>query len=448
MAKLWTSDGGDGTLDPVLEAFCFADDVVLDQKLVYYDVLGSLAHARMLKSIGVLDGKEEKELLKMLHSLYQNHEKGEWAIETSDEDVHTAIENRLGECGQKLHTARSRNDQVLTDMRLYAKDHLQKIALKCVSLGLLLTENAKAHEFVPMPGYTHLQRAMPSSYGMWLSSFSSALNDAARELKCAYELMDQCPLGSGAGYGVSLDIDREMTAELLGFQRVQANSIYCQNSRGHFEAVALAAMTSVLSICGRLSADICLYCTEEFSFIELPARHFTGSSIMPQKKNPDVFELIRSKVTELSSLEQRVRMISHALTSGYSKDLQDIKAPFMQGVDTTGQVLDVLLVVLEDMKPREENLSEAMSPELFAAHNAYEKVKEGIPFRQAYREVKNELQALDKVDAKSTIRQMKHTGATGNLQLDTVLSELKKEGSRWLKVQKKLDQTWMKLMRT
>jgi argininosuccinate lyase len=445
--KLWASSPSASGLDPRVEAFCFARDVELDANLVYYDVIGSLAQAKMLESIGVIHSGELKELCAGLVEQWHSFERGEWTIEVADEDVHTAIEGRLGSVGEKLHTARSRNDQVLTDMRLYCKDYLLEVIKATLELAENLRATAQRHEYVPMPGYTHLQRAMPMSFGMWMGNFAEALLDVVKELGLAYDLMDQSPLGSGAGYGVSLNINRELTAKLMGFSRVQSNSLYCQNSRGHFEAVMLSAFTSLMSVASRLSSDVCLFCSEEFKFLILPDAFFTGSSIMPQKKNPDLFELIRAKVMGMSSLEMRVRGVTHALSSGYSKDLQEVKEPVMEAIQTVIQTLAVLNAVVPDIAPRVERLKEAMSPELFAAHRAYEMVREGLPFRQAYRKVKEELHTLKNVDAEKAIMSMPHTGATANLGLDLLKARLEQETQKWDMVGEQLHGDWANLFK-
>lgn len=443
--KLWAASPSASGLDPRVEAFCFKRDVELDANLVYHDVVGSLAQARMLKSIGVLDGAECQELCQKLVQQYETFKKGEWEITVEDEDVHTAIEGRLGPVGEKLHTARSRNDQVLTDMRLYCKDHLHDVVDAVLELAVHLKDVAAKYEMVPMPGYTHLQRAMPMSFGMWMGNFAEGLKDVVRELNLAYELMDQSPLGSGAGYGVSLEIDRPLTAKLMGFSRVQSNSLYCQNSRGHFEAVMLSAFTSLMSVVGRLSSDVCLFCSEEFKFLKLPSEFFTGSSIMPQKKNPDLFELIRAKVSGMAGLEMKVRGVTHGLSSGYSKDLQEVKEPVMEAFQTVKQTLDVLNAVIPDMAPNQEVLEKSMSPELFAAHRAYEMVKEGIPFRQAYRKVKEELHLLENVQANEAVKAMTHMGGTGNLQLSQLGEELASFQFLWSERRAQLQAAWDEL---
>lgn len=425
MAKLYASSSdGSTNIDPIVEKFCFAKDVILDKQLVYYDILGSMAHSSMLNKIGIIDNDEIKVLHSNLTQCYTTYKSGKWTIETQDEDVHTAVENRLGEVGKKLHTARSRNDQVLTDMRLYSKDHFLKIILACHQLSTTIAKSAQKFEHIPMPGYTHLQRAMPSSYGMWLGSFAEYLFDTIRECKNAYSLLDQSPLGSGAGYGVSLDIDRNISSELLGFARVQKNSIYCQNSRGYLEGVMLSALTSVMMACSRLSSDVCLYCSQEFNFLQLPDQFFTGSSIMPQKKNPDLFELIRAKVNQVNALCSSVRLIPHGLNSGYSKDLQEIKEPTFIALETVQDTLEVLNLVMVDIEPKTESLKNALSPDLFAAHEAYQLVKEGIPFREAYRQIKQKLDTLTVDNAEQCVLDMKHIGATGNLELNKLVQEI------------------------
>jgi argininosuccinate lyase len=445
--KLWAASQTSSALDPRVEAFCFTRDVELDAHLVRYDVIGSLAQAHMLESIGVLNNDERQELCQKLVEQLKTYEAGEWTIEVADEDVHTAIEGRLGSVGEKLHTARSRNDQVLTDMRLYSKDQILTIIDATLELASHLSTVANTFKDIPMPGYTHLQRAMPMSFGMWMGNFAEAFVDVVRELGLAYDLMDQSPLGSGAGYGVSLKIDRELSAKLMGFQRVQRNSLYCQNSRGHFEAVMLSAFTSIMSVASRLSSDVCLFCSEEFKFLKLPDAFFTGSSIMPQKKNPDLFELIRAKVMTLSSLEQRVRGVTHGITSGYSKDLQEVKEPVMEAVEQVTNTLNVLNAVMPDMKPNIEKLKDSMSPELFAAHRAYEMVREGTPFRQAYRKVKEELHLLDQVDTTKAVAEMNHTGATGNLKLEELDNEIAESKAKWQQTRQELNAAWDHLLK-
>lgn len=447
MAKLWTKDGGNRGPDPKVEQYCFGKDVLLDASLVYYDILGSIAHAEMLKKIGILDEKEHADLTSALRRLYSGFLADEWKIDVQDEDVHSAVEGRLGPVGEKLHTARSRNDQVLLDMRLFMKDRLLSLGNLATDWAKALVEIAMKNEYIPMPGYTHLQRAMPMSFGMWAGAFAEALNDfVSTELSAALQICDRNPLGSGAGYGVSLPIDREETTRLLGFAKTQINSLYCQNSRGLFESSALSALASLSAICGRFSSDICLFCSEEFRFLKLPDAYFTGSSIMPQKKNPDVFELARAKTAVIISLESRVRSVTHAITSGYSKDLQEIKAPVMEAFETVEDTVGVLSVVTPGIEPNGERLNDAMSPSLFAADKAYEMVRQGVPFRQAYRRVKEELDHLSVPPLEENLRSNTALGSTGNLQLKALESSILHLKNDWKRDREKLQSIWNQLL--
>jgi len=445
MAKLW-SDSKSFQLNKTVEAFCFAQDVVLDRKLVYYDILGSIAHATMLGKIGILSAEELEELHGELRNLWREYQTGKWEIETADEDVHTAVETRLGKVGEKLHTARSRNDQVLLDMRLYGKEQIHRVAELAIQLAQELVKGAQRYQFVPMPGYTHLQRAMPSSCGMWFGAYAEGILDSMQEIEVAYRLFDQSPLGSGAGYGVSLDIDRKMTSDLMGFAKVQNNSLYCQNSRGLFESTALSSLASLSALLGRFASDVCLFCSSEFGFLELPEQFFTGSSIMPQKRNPDLFELVRAKVSLLCSLEIRTRSLVHGLISGYSKDLQEVKAPLMEGFESMIGILSVVLTVMPELKPNKTRMSSALDPQMFATHQAYQQVKQGVPFRRAYKAVKEELGNLPVLSPEKCIREMKHQGATGNLGLENLGLELGLLDKSWQTRKIKLEQNWQQLL--
>ncbi len=445
MAKLWTA--APGALHPAVEHFCFAADAALDGRLVRYDILGSLAHAQMLRSIGVLDKDEWRRLQHGLRRVLRAHERGRFTITTADEDVHTAVETRLGRAGEKLHTARSRNDQVLTDMRLLGLEQLCHTAIAAARAGRALLAQARRHEFLPMPGYTHLQRAMPSSYGMWMGAYGEELADTLVELDAAYTLMDQCPLGSGAGYGVGLKVDRRLTAKLLGFSRVQNNSLYCQNSRGHFEAVALSALASLTGVLGRLASDICLFCSEEFGFLKLSPGFTTGSSIMPQKRNPDPFELIRAKAVRLAALEQSVRLVTHGLISGYSKDLQEIKGPVIEAFDLAPACAQIIELAAPELVPNKKRLAAALTPDLYAADHAYDLVKQGVPFRRAYHRIKGQLDRLEPVDAEKNIRSKAHFGATGRLGLKENSARLRELETGWARRLRRLRAAWNRLLK-
>lgn len=446
MAKLWKKDG-DKALDRTVEAFCFGRDVVLDGPLVSYDILGSLAHARMLRSIGVLSAAEHQRIARGLVRIERSYRRGGWKIAVEDEDVHTAVEARLGKAGEKLHTARSRNDQVLTDTRLFCLDHICRVAASVASLAEALADKARRHEFLPMPGYTHLQQAMPSSCGMWLASFSEELLDILVELDAAYQLMDRCPLGSGAGYGVPLPVDRRLTARLLGFSSVQNNSLYCQNSRGHFEASAAGALCSVMAVLSRLGSDVCLFASKEFGFLRLGEGLVTGSSIMPNKRNPDLFELIRARASVVNGLAGIMRSIPHGLPSGYSKDLQEMKGPLLDVFALTEEALSVCIIALRHMEPDAARMRSAMSREIFAADHALDLAAKGVPFRKAYHEVKARLDSLPATDPGKSIRSRRHSGATGNLGLPALSRRIRAKSVHWKGRTMRLKKAWNSLYR-
>ncbi|MCX6799283.1 MAG: argininosuccinate lyase, partial [Candidatus Diapherotrites archaeon] len=319
--KVWQK--GNLRLDKRIEAFTVGSDPQLDQRLVKQDCLASVAHAKMLSTVGILTPPEFKKLRKELLQIIKLNEKGKFVIAVADEDVHSKVENtltaKLGALGKKLHTGRSRNDQVLVDLRLYTKEQLLATEEAVLELCGALVALAKKNEFAPMPGYTHMQRAMPSSVGLWAGAFAEALLDDLQLLKAAYALSDQCPLGSAAGYGASIKLNRALAAKLLGFKKVQNNNLYVQNSRGKIEAAVLFALCEAMLSLNKLATDMMLFSTKEFGFVSLPQEFCTGSSIMPQKQNPDVLELVRGKSSAmLSHLNQTIGIISN-LPSGYNR---------------------------------------------------------------------------------------------------------------------------------
>lgn len=392
MKKLWQKNKYG--LDPTIETFETEGDLKMDQKLVKHDCLGSLAHAKMLKKIGIISSDELSQIEKGLNQILKLDNQGKFVLEKGDEDVHTKIENYLtnkyGEVGKKIHTGRSRNDQVLTTIRLYCKAELEKIQKGIVSLIKSFKQFNKKYGQIPMPGYTHMQKAMPSSIGLWLGSFIASLEDDLEILNAADELIDQSPLGSAAGYGLLIKLDKRYTADLLGFKKVQVNPIYCQHSRGKFEAVILAALIQVLLTINKFASDIMLFTTSEFGFFETSSKITTGSSIMPQKKNLDVAELLRSKVHLVLGNYIQIISLSTNLISGYNRDLQDSKKPLMESLEITLESLQVMQILLENLIPNEKILKNAMDSEIYAAEKAFEFVKKGISFRDAYMKVKNE----------------------------------------------------------
>lgn len=390
--KLWQNPSINSGLNSEVEAFETKDDLILDQKLLPYDILGSIAHAKMLCKIGILSKEELQKLEKGLEEILKLNEKGEFKLQFGDEDIHTKIENYLtekyGVAGKKIHTLRSRNDQVLTDIRLYTKSELKKIQQQVKELINSFKIFNKKYGKIPMPGYTHMQKAMPSSIGLWAGGFISSLEDDLQILDSAYNLIDQSPLGSAAGYDVPIKIDKKYTAKLLGFKKVQENPIYCQNSKGKFEAFILSALTQALMTINKFSSDLMLFTAQEFSFFKASSKIITGSSIMPQKKNLDLAELLRGKVHLVLGNYTQLVSLSSNLISGYNRDLQDIKKPLMESLEITLDSLKVTQILIQNITPKEEVLKESMTGELYATEKAFEMTKKGISFREAYLKLK------------------------------------------------------------
>jgi len=419
MAKLW--DKG-YSLDETVERFTVWDDPELDQRLVRWDCLGSIAHAKMLAAIGILTEAEAEALRKALADLAAAAERGEFVVQREHEDVHTAVENhlveRLGDVGKKLHTARSRNDQSVLDLRLYMRDELLRMAESLLACADALVAFAERHREVPIPGRTHFQRAMPSSVGLWAGAFAESLLDDLAPLRAAYEVADQCPLGSAASYGVNLPIDRRMTSDLLGFAKVQNNVLYANNSRGKVETLVLSALMQVMLDLSKLSADVILFSMPEFGYFVLPKEFCPGSSLMPQKRNPGPFELIRARGGTVLGLLVRVADIVRTLPSGYNRDFQETKGALMQGFDIAASALEVCTRIVPDIRVDAERCKASFTSELFATDRVLDLVKEGVPFRDAYKRVAAELDRVEMPDPVENIRAKTHLGATGNLGLD------------------------------
>lgn len=415
-------------LNKEIEKFTVGQDYLLDEKLAYADCLGNIAHAATLKKSGILTNAEFIKLKKELKSIIALAEEGKFKISPEQEDVHTAVENylteKLGNLGKKIHTARSRNDQVIVDTRLYTKQKLLKIEDEIFKLIKALLKKAKQNEFVAMPGYTHMQKAMPSSVGMWLGSFAEAITDDLELVNSTYELNDQCPLGSAAGYGVSINLDRAYTAQLLGFGKVQKNSIYVQNSRGKIELAVLNSLNNVMIDLNKLASDMVLFTMSEFDYIKLPDRFTTGSSIMPQKKNPDVAELVKAKSAVMAGYVVQINSLLQNLISGYHRNLQLTKEPLIDGLETAEETIKIMALVVDGLIINKEKCIKACTEELFAADYAYELVKKGTPFRDAYKFVGENLNKLKKIYPVKNIKSKTNIGATGNLGLDETLKNL------------------------
>jgi len=388
MARLW--DKGKALDQRILE-FTAGEDHQLDQRLVAYDVRASIAHARMLEAQGLLEPFECSAIAAGLKALGESHAQGEWSIELSDEDVHTALERRLieqiGEPGGRVHLGRSRNDQVLAALRLYMKDAIGELAELAQKVVAALTKIADQQGQIALPGYTHMQPAMPSSVKLWAEGFAAEIADDRDGLIASARRADKSPLGSAAGYGTpKLPIDRDATRNSLGFALIHEPVTAVQLSRGKAEASLLFELSLTSADLGRLAADLMLFYMEELAFVSLPNEMTTGSSIMPQKRNPDVFELVRAASATVESALLETLALTAKLPSGYHRDLQRLKSPLFRGIDLTYDCLSIMAHALESVEFIENNIS--LSPALYAAEQANELVlKEGIPFREAYRRI-------------------------------------------------------------
>lgn len=431
MAKLW-SKGYE--LDPAVETFTVGNDYLLDRRLARYDILGSIAHAKMLASIDILSGEELSSLQAELLDLLALADSGDFEISVEQEDVHTAVEEalveKLGDAGKKIHTGRSRNDQALLDLRLYSRDQLLNTQHSVLLCAKTLAAFARNHEFVPMPGRSHTQPAMPSSVGTWAGSFAESLLDDLSLLNEAYRLNNQCPLGSAAGYGSCLPLDRQAVSDSLGFDKIQNNVLYVQNSRGKFEAVTIFALSQVADDLARLAGDVILFSVPEFGYFTLPDQFCPGSSIMPQKKNPDPLELVRARAAVVSSLATQVSSIVRNLPSGYNRDVQETKAPLMQAFDVTLGCVSIMTRIFDALGVNADVLASSCSGPLFAADAATRLAAEGTPFREAYKKVASQIDSLDKETAEQNIRAKTHAGAPGNLGISTVEENISAEASR------------------
>jgi len=391
--KLWQNPpAAAAPPDPLterIEQFTAGAAPILALELLPWDGLASKAHARMLAKVGLLSQEEAAALIAGLDGILALHRRGEFTISRADEDGHTAIENHLvqrcGEAGLKIHTGRSRNDQVLTALRLYSKERTSACTAALQGIIAALEALIAAQGAVLLPGYTHTRKAMPSSVGMWAGACRDAFAEDLDLLGHAAGLIDQNPLGTGAGYGVPLPLDREMTTAELGFARVLYNPIHAQNSRGKYEGILLHALAVALADINRMASDLILFTMPGFDYFTLPEVFMTGSSIMPQKKNPDVLELLRARYHEVAACEAQLRAATVNLISGYHRDLQSTKEALMRGLGTALETLEMAALVVQNLRVNEEACRSAMTDELYATADAYELVQQGVPFREAYR---------------------------------------------------------------
>jgi len=423
--KLW--DKGFST-DKKIDLFTVGNDRELDLVLAKYDIIGNIAHAKMLHKIGLLNASEIRDLEIELNAILKTIEKGEFIIEDSFEDVHSKVEflltEKLGDTGKKIHTARSRNDQVLVDVHLYLKDALNDINNEVDELFDLLIELAEKYKEVLLPGYTHFQIAMPSSFGLWFSAYAETLIDDIYFLKAAYKVADQNPLGSAAGYGSSFPIDRDFTTKELNFETLKFNAVAAQMGRGKLEKSVAFALSSVASTLSKMSMDICLYMSQNFNFISFPDELTTGSSIMPHKKNPDVFELIRGKCNKLQALPYEFTLITNNLPSGYHRDLQLLKEGLIPSFSTLKSCLEMLTYSLKNIQVKTNIVVDEKYLYLFSVEEVNKLVQSGVPFRDAYKIVGKNINEGNFNPDKNVVHT--HKGSLGNLCLDEIVEKKNK----------------------
>ncbi len=407
-----------GTINNDVLAFTAGRDVELDINLIKADCIGTAAHVTMLSEMTppVLSKTARTKIIRELKKIIALADDGKFKIRLSDQDVHLAVERtlteKLGDLGKKIHTCRSRNDQVALDLRLYAREEILATLDEAAALISALLAFGKKHQKVPMVGRTHMQPGMPSSVGLWASAHAESLLDDCVLLVSAYELNDQCPLGSAASYGVPLEIDRELVSDLLGFHCPVHNVLYANNARGKNESIILGAMSQVMLSLSRMAQDLMIFTMPEFGYFTLPDELTTGSSIMPQKKNPDVIELVRARASKVKACELAVYDLIKGSPSGYNRDLQDAKEPFMDGVATTRSCLRVLAPFVEAIQVNKKALIAGFTPDVFATDRALELVGEGMAFRDAYHHVKENLDELEKISPAKAIAQKTHLGAS------------------------------------
>ncbi|MCO6495835.1 MAG: argininosuccinate lyase [Bacteroidetes bacterium] len=377
------------------ESFTVGNDRVLDMRLAPFDIMASLAHAEMLKEVGIISGQEFEDIQKGLHQIEEKIRSGKFAIEEHIEDIHSQIEKELidsiGDAGKKVHTGRSRNDQVLVAIKLYLKAEIKEIAQLSLTLFERLQSLSEENSSHLMPGYTHLQLAMPSSFGMWFGAYAEALVDDLEVLSSAYSLANKNPLGSGAGYGSAFPLNRTLTTKLLNMKTLNFNSLYAQMTRGKTEKVLLNAIASIAATISKFSYDICLYLNQQFDYLIFPDSLTTGSSIMPHKKNPDVFELLRAKCNRIQAYPNEMTLLINNLPSGYHRDMQLTKEITFSAIDTIKECLQMLTFALKDVKIKEGLLEDKKFDTLFTVDEINQLVKNGMTFRDAYRKIGNDV---------------------------------------------------------
>ncbi|MGA9855519.1 MAG: argininosuccinate lyase [Gammaproteobacteria bacterium] len=421
-------------LDAAMHRLSVGDDPELDKRLLSFDALGSAAHARMLAHAGLIALKDAQVLVDALAKIALHARLGELGIDPAQEDCHTAIEQlltqQLGDAGKRIHLGRSRNDQVILALRLYMREALLSIAKQTAQLADAFIQFAHAHADESLPGYTHLRRAMPSSFGLWAGAFAAGLGEELQAMQAVYARLDRCPLGAAAGFGVPLPLDREYLAGLLGFSGVQISPADVMNSRGRHELALVNGMASIGLVLEKFLWDVALYSMPEFGYLELPEAFTTGSSIMPQKRNPDVVELARARCRELRGHVAMLQELAGGLPSNYHRDFQLLKKPLFEALDTAHALLATLVQLVPGLKVNAERARAACGDELYAAHEATRLAQQGVPFRDAYQRVAQQLQDGTFKPDRQALKSI-HIGGLDNLGLGSIAEECK-HAERWI----------------
>jgi len=426
--KLWQSNTESNDYSAIIEKFTIGRDIEFDVLLAKYDIIGSKAHCTMLHAINVLTETESKAIQSALDSIAKDIEQGTFRIEEGIEDIHSQIEfdlvKQLGDIGKKIHTGRSRNDQSLLDIKLFIKEELRRIAALTESLFDTLIQQSEQYASVLMPGYTHMQLAMPSSFGLWFSAYAESLSEDLLLTSSAFELADTNPLGSGAGYGSSFPLDRELTTKELGMKSMNVNAIYAQMTRGKIEKITAFALSSIAATLSKISMDICFFMNQHVNLIGLSKEFTTGSSIMPHKKNPDVFELIRAKCNRIQSLPNELTLLTNNLISGYHRDFQLTKECLFPALQELASCLEMTQLMISNLTINTQVIEEDLYAVLFSVEEVNRRVLAGMPFRDAYMEVSHEIES----GTFSAIRSVNHThiGSIGNLGNDLIKQQFEK----------------------
>jgi argininosuccinate lyase len=432
VAKLWQKENQ--VMDAIIEQFTIGNDPVYDLQLARYDVMGSLAHITMLEHVGLLPSDELEPLCVELKNILDTIEDGTFVIEEGMEDVHSQIEylltKKLGDLGKKIHAGRSRNDQVLVDLKLFMRAEIMEIADAVEDLFDLLLTKSEAHKNDLLPGYTHLQIAMPSSFGLWFGAYAECLVEDAELLEAAFRLANKNPLGSGAGYGSSFPLDRKLTTVLLGFEAPHVNVVNAQMSRGKTEFYVLNAISQIATTLSRLAMDVCLYNSQNFGFIELPSSLTTGSSIMPHKKNPDVAELLRGKSNKLKAVPNQMQLLMSNLPSGYHREFQLTKELLMPAIDEIKDCLEITHYMVTHMNLKADLLKDSKYDLLFSVEEVNKLVVAGMPFREAYVQVGKMIEAGEFNGSSREINHS-HLGSIGNLGLNEIQAQKDSVWSRF-----------------